>query len=97
MRGWKTTYLRELATKVKAGEEDLSIERFPATEKGRPLLLRQDLDRQVRAYLTSLCDIGGVVNTSIAIAVSKAYLSSESSVSLRQGRVFPITGTHTSQ
>ena len=26
VRGWKTTYLRELATKVKAGEEDLSIE-----------------------------------------------------------------------
>ena len=50
-------YLRELATKVKAGEEDLSIERFPATEKGRPLLMGslmgQDLDHQVRAYLTS--------------------------------------------
>ena len=45
VRGWKTTYLRELATKVKAEEEDMSIERFPATEKGRPLLLGQDLDR----------------------------------------------------
>ena len=39
VRGWKTTYLCELAAKVKAGEEDLSIEQFPTTEKGRPLLL----------------------------------------------------------
>lgn len=74
VRGWKTTYLRELAAKVKAGEEDLSIERFPAREKGRPLLLGQDLDRQVRTYLTSLRDVGGVVNTSIAIAAATGII-----------------------
>ena len=39
VRGWKTTYLRELAIKVKAGDEDLSIKQFPAVKKGRPLLL----------------------------------------------------------
>ena len=39
MRGWKTTYLRELAIKVKAGEEDLSVKQLPDVEKGQPLLL----------------------------------------------------------
>ena len=73
VRGWKTIYLRELAAKVKAGE-DLSIEQFPATEKGRPLLLGQDLNHQVRAYLMLLRDVGGIVNTSIAIAAATGII-----------------------
>ena len=75
MRGWKTTYLRELATKVKAGEEDLSIKRFPATVKrvdrcywDRTWIVR--CGRTLRPV--SFRDIGGVVNTSIAIAVSNS-------------------------
>ena len=63
-----------MAAKVEAGDEVLSIEQFPVTEKGRPLLLGQDLDRQVRAYLTSLCDVGSIVNTSIAIAAATGII-----------------------
>ena len=48
VRGWKTTYLRELAIKVKAGEENLSVKQFSEVKKDRPLLLGQeDLDCQV--------------------------------------------------
>ena len=50
VRGWKTICSHELAAEVKAGEKDFSIEQFPATEKGRPLVLRQDLDRQVQVW-----------------------------------------------
>ena len=74
VRGWRTAYLRELAIKVKAGEGDLSVKKLPAVEKGRPLLLGQELDRQVRAYLTALHDAGGVVNTSIAIAAANGIV-----------------------
>ena len=54
VRGWRTAYLRELTIKVEAGKGDLSVKKLPAVEKGRPLLLGQELDRQKRAYLTDL-------------------------------------------
>jgi len=33
VRGWKTTYLHELAIKVKASKGDLSVKMLPAVEK----------------------------------------------------------------
>ena len=39
--------MNELAIKVKAGKRDLSVKKLPAVEKGRPLLLGQELDGQV--------------------------------------------------
>ena len=70
VRGWKTVYLRELASKLKAGDKDTAVERLPVKPKGRPLLLGPELDRQVQDHLISLHDAGGVVNTSIAIAAA---------------------------
>ena len=70
IRGWKTVYLCELTSKLKAGDEDTAVERLPVKPKGRPLLLGPELDRQVQDYLISLREAGGVVNTSIAIAAA---------------------------
>ena len=44
VRGWKTVYLRELASRCVTDEEDVAGERLPARPKGRPLLLGQELD-----------------------------------------------------
>ena len=74
MRGWKTVYLCELASRRATDNEDVAIERLPAGPKGRPLLLGQELDRQVQAYLMSLREAGGVVNTSIAIAAATGII-----------------------
>ena len=54
VRGWKAVYLRELASKLKTGNEDTAVKRLPLKPKGRPLLLGQELDRQVQDYLISL-------------------------------------------
>ena len=54
VRGWKTVYLRELASRRATDNKDVAIERIPAGPKGRPLLLGQELDRQVQAYLMLL-------------------------------------------
>ena len=62
--------MHELASRVKTGDEHVAIEQLPAQQNGWPLLLGQELDRQVQAYLISLCEAGGVVNTSIAIAAA---------------------------
>ena len=70
VRGWKSVYLKEVGKQVKASVKDVSVERLPEVQLGRPLLLSNQLDRQVRDYLNAFCDVGGVVNTSIAIAAA---------------------------
>ena len=41
---------------------------------GRPLILGEDLDKQVRAYLIALWENGAVVNTAITIACAKGVV-----------------------
>jgi len=41
---------------------------------GRHLLLREDIDKQVQAYLMKLCEIGGVVNGVIARASARGII-----------------------
>ena len=70
VRGWKKAYLSELATKKRVGDEKMSVDRLPVAGRGRPLLLGKDLDHQVQAYISSLREAGGVVNTAIVIAAA---------------------------
>ena len=67
VRGWKTAYLKEVCVQVKAGVDEVSVERLPEVPKGRPLLLGKQLDQQVREYLNALRDAGSVVNTSMLL------------------------------
>ena len=53
--------------KAQKTNENLDIEELPERKKGRPLMLGEDLDKQVQAYLTALRQKGAVVNTAIAI------------------------------
>ena len=41
---------------------------------GRPLLLKEELDRQVQAYLHVLRDKGAVVNCAIVIAYAEGVI-----------------------
>ena len=70
MQGWKKAYLCELATKKRAGNEKMSVDHPPVAVKGRPPLLGKDLDHQVQAYIASLREAEGVVNTAIVIAAA---------------------------
>ena len=70
IRGWKKTYLLELQSRKRAGE-DLSIKELPTKKIGQPLMLGKDLDEQVQAYLKELGRIGGVVIAAVAMASAK--------------------------
>ena len=74
LRGWKTVYLCELASRRARDNEDVAVERLPARPKCQSLLLGRELDRQVQAYLILLREAGGVVNTSIAIAAATGII-----------------------
>ena len=53
------------------------VKEFPPKKTGRPLLLGEELDQQVRHYLAELRTLGGVVNTRVAIAVGIGIVTSK--------------------
>ena len=66
-------YLQEIAARKRAGE-DMTVKELANKKTGRPLLLGEDLDKQVQAYLVALWENGAVVNTAIAIACAKGVV-----------------------
>ena len=72
---WKTKYLAELRRKQSAGETgDLTINSLPLKKRGRPLLLGEKLDSEVKSYIQAVRERGGVVTTSIAMAAATAIV-----------------------
>ena len=54
--------------------EELDITELQSKKVGCPLLLGEDIDKQVQAYLMKLRDVGGVVNGTIARASAKGII-----------------------
>ncbi len=71
VRTWRNSYRLEIKKRVRCGEDNLTVSELPTKKRGRPLLLGEELEEQVRAYLTSLRENGAVVNTAILIACAK--------------------------
>ena len=67
---------------------------MPLKRQGRPLLVGEDLDKKVQAYLKDLQSRGCVVNTSIAIAVGTGIVMNDTSFISQLGSTsIPITLT----
>lgn len=73
MRTWKTKYLKELAARKRV-IGDVVVKELVNKKCGRPLMLGEELDTQVRAYLSALRENGAVVNTAITIACAKGIV-----------------------
>ena len=74
VRGWVTTYNREMERKRKAGEEVSAIPVLPVAKRGRPLLLGDTLDSEVKSYIRSFRERGGLVTTEITMAAARAIV-----------------------
>ena len=70
VRMWMIKYRREIAARKLAGE-DTTVKELGKKKIGRPLMLGEDLDRQVCTYLRAVRENGAVFNTAIAIACAK--------------------------
>ena len=70
---WKTKYLQQVAARRRANE-DTSVKELVNKKTGRPLMLGEDLDKQVQAYLKELRENGAVVNTAITIACARGVV-----------------------
>ena len=77
VRRLKNQYKDEV--KKRPLEERDSVEELPMKKRGRPLMIGEELDGQVKRYLGELRKRGAVVNVSIAIAVGKGIVKSSDS------------------
>ena len=74
VRTWKVKYQKELQRKRQAGKMDLSVKSLPSQKRGRPLLLGEKMDKEVKSYICAVCEGGGVVTTAIAMAAATAIV-----------------------
>ena len=83
VRTWKKAYILEVRTRLRDSEgSDVHVTVKALTEKmGRPYILGEELDKQVRAYmhLTALRNQGGIVNTAIAISCVEGAVQNKDS------------------
>ena len=67
-------YRREMERKRKAGEEIPTVSLLHEAKRGRPLLLRNTLDSEVKSYIRSIREGGGLVTTEITMAAARAIV-----------------------
>ena len=79
---------------MRAGEIDLSVKTLPSAKRGRPLLLAEKLDNEVKGYFRSLRDVGGVVTVPVTMAIGTAIVESNNRMLLaKNGGPIEITKT----
>ena len=83
IRTWRDTYRSEIKKRRRCGEDIVTISELPEKKKGRPLL-GEELDQQVKAYLTSFRENGAVINTAIIIACAEGIVKS------KEGTYLPV-------
>ena len=70
----KMAYLDELCNRHRK-EDGGDIAILPVKKHGRRLLVGDDVDRKVQAYLRKVRDGGEAVNSSVTIAAARGILS----------------------
>ena len=63
----------KMKKRVKAGER-ADVHSLPTRKRGKPLLLGEKLDKEVKCYIGAVREGGGVINTAITIAAATAIV-----------------------
>ena len=79
VRTWRKAYTSEVTKRQREGSEDVTVKKLPEKKRGRPFMPGEELEMQVRAYLTALRENGAVVNTAIAIGCAEGIVKSNDS------------------
>ena len=97
VRGFKRDYLNHVKSVKRKladtdGSEDPDPEILKTKKRGRRLLLGDELDNQVKSFVTSIRKSGGVINTAIVKAAGRGVvLSADRSLLLENGGHIEIT------
>ena len=79
VRTWKNAYTAQLCRLRHDGKDNPKVEALPSKRRGRPFLLGEEVEMQVRAYLKALRANGAVVNTAIAIGCAEGIIRNKDS------------------
>uniref|UniRef100_A0A1X7SY85 DDE-1 domain-containing protein n=1 Tax=Amphimedon queenslandica TaxID=400682 RepID=A0A1X7SY85_AMPQE len=85
VRTWMLKYKKELASRVKKGE-DTSITALKGKKRGHPYLLGEDMDRQLQAYIKSLRESKAIINSAIVVSAAEGIIKSHDSSLLECNR-----------
>lgn len=61
------------------GKDNQKVKALPSKRRGRPFLLGEEVEMQIRAYLKDLHVNGAVVNTAIAIGCAEGFIRNKDS------------------
>ena len=75
---WKQQYLKEISNLKRQGK-DTCVKAIESKKRGRPLMLGEEVDKQVRTYLKAFRENGAVVNTAIAMACAEGVIKAHDS------------------
>ena len=78
VRTWRNSYKEELSRKRKI-KDDSDIAELPQKKKGRPLLIGNKLDDQVKSYIQYLRTKGTPVNTAVVLGVAHGIVKNQDS------------------
>ena len=71
VHSWVKAYQAEWSKKRKLGDTDPSVDVIPSAKRGRPLLLGETLDNQVKAYIRTVRGACGPITNAIVMAVGE--------------------------
>ena len=78
VRTWRNVYVTELQRKWKI-QDNTCIKELPEKKRGRPLLLGNELEKQVKTYIGYLRERGAVVNATIVLGVAQGIMRNHNS------------------
>ena len=89
VRGWVKVYWRELSC---LGAAVASLPEMPENKQGRPLLLGEDLESQVKQFILELREHGSPVSTEVVVAAAKGIVEAkDSTLLIENGGTIDIT------
>ena len=79
VRTWTKQYIKELERNKMSGMPHKTPTKLETKKRGRPLLLGEELDGQVKMYITALRSNGAVINSAIVMACAEGLVKSHDS------------------
>ena len=74
IHGWKNAYCKELLSQSSWKRGPVKISELPQKCRGRPLLLEEELEDEVKVFIKSACESGFVVNTETVMGTASGVV-----------------------
>ena len=66
--------MAEVDSQLRAGNAVITVESLPIRKRGRPLLIGETLDEEVKAYIREVRNLGGVITSEVTMSAATAIV-----------------------